>query len=385
MSSLYLIWKNLTRKKLRLILLLFSITISFLIFSVLIAFQSAMNAGIDMSADDRLVVVNKINFTQTLPLSYMNRINNVEGVRNAVHLNWFGGYYQELKNLMPMFAVSNKHFFDVYDELVVDEAQQKNYLSNRQGLLIGEAVAKKFGWKVGDRVPIISNIYSNKAGGSSWDFDIAAIYKGIKPAVDTTSVYFHYEYFNESVTFGNDEIGFINVRTESPKLNEMVIQRIDELFINSVAETDTMPEKAFTKQFVEMIGNIGLIISSVVFAAFFTILLLVGNSMVMAIRERTNEIAVLKTLGFPSAKIFQMVLVESLMLVFIGGGIGLAIGASVLEAINSSSTMQLPPMMITGNVLLQAIAAMLALGLLTGGFPAWNALRLNLATAFTRA
>ena len=384
MGDIFLIWKNLTRKKLRFVLLLISILVSFMIYTVLVAFQNAMDAGVDLSADDRLIVVNKINFTQSLPMSYMNRIAAVEGVAYASHLNWFGGYFQDPKNFMAMFAVSNDQFFEVYDELVVDAEHKRNYLSNRRGLLAGKSTADRFGWKVGDRIPVSSNIFSNVEGGQSWEFDVEAIYEGTDPQVDTSSVYFHFEYYNESVTFGRDIIGMIGIKTTSVDINDQVIQAIDEQFANSPAETETMPEKAFSKQFIEQIGNISLIIQSVVFAAFFTILMLVGNSMVMAVRERTREIAVMKTLGFESGRIFRMVLSESMLLSLTGGLIGMLVGGAMLGVLNNLPGVQLPTMLLDANLAVQAIAIMLLLGFVTGVIPAWSALRLNIVTAFTK-
>ena len=385
MADFYLIFKNLTRKKLRFALLLISITISFLIYVVLSAFQNAMDAGIDLSADDRLVVVNKINFTQPLPYSYYNRIKSVENVISIIHLNWFGGYYQEPKNIVISFAISNQDFLTVYDELYsLSSEAWSNYTKNRTGILVGKDIAERFGWKIGDTIPLSSNIFSNKNGNKAWEFTVEAIFDAKDPNLPTQEVYFHYNYFNESITFGRDAIGFIILRTADPAMNEQVIANIDALFVNSPAETETMPEKAFNKQFVEQLGNISLIIQSVVGAAFFTILMLVGNSMVMAIRERTAEIAILKTLGFSSRRIFLMVLIESLLLSLIGGLLGLAVGANIIPLLNDMTAGQLPPMMFSDSLILLTIAFILLLGLFTGAVPAWNALRLKVIDALNR-
>ncbi len=383
MGDLYLIFKNITRKKLRLTLTLFATFIAFMIYGVMTSFQSALDAGVELSADDRLVVVNKINFTQPLPIAYVNRIKPIEGVAGTSHLSWFGGYYQEPQNFMPMFAVEQDTLLEVYNEIVIPEEQKQAWLQNRQGLLVGEKAAQNFGWKVGDRVPVSSNIYSRKSGGQTWDFDIEAIYKGSDPKFDTSGVYFHFKYFDEARTFGQNTIGFIAVRTTDSKLNEQVIAAIDDQFANSPFETETVPEKAFNKAFIEQIGNIGLIITFVVLAAFFIILVIVGNSMALAIRERTNEIAVMKTLGFKSGRIFIMVLGESLLISFMGGGLGLLI-ASGLTAGISENIPQLPPLIIDQPIVLESIGFMLLLGLVTGIIPAISALRLNIVTALSR-
>ncbi|UTW55767.1 ABC transporter permease [Kordiimonas sp. SCSIO 12610] len=383
MGDVYLIFKNITRKKLRLILTLFATFIAFMIYGVMTSFQSALDAGVELSADDRLVVVNKINFTQSLPISYVNRIQNIDGIVGISHQNWFGGYYQEPQNAMPIFAVQQETFFDVYDELVMPEEQKEAWLKNRQGLLVGEKAAQNFGWKVGDRIPISSNIFSKKSGGSTWDFDVVAIYSAVDPQIDTSGVYFHFKYFDEARTFGQNTIGLIGVRTADPSLNEQVIAAIDDQFANSPFETETVPEKAFTKAFIEQIGNIGLIITFVVLAAFFIILVIVGNSMALAIRERTNEIAVMKTLGFQSGRIFRMVLGESLITALIGGGLGLFMATVLITAV-SEALPQFPTLIIDGPIILEAIAIMLGLGLVTGIIPAVSALRLNIVTALSR-
>ena len=385
MSNSYLVFKNITRKKVRLFLLLVSITIAFFIFTLLNAFQGAMNAGVDISADDRLITINKINFTQTLPYSYYNKIKATAGVKAAVHMNWFGGYYVDPKNFLVVIAMSNQEFLNIYaDTYALPQQQWQNYQNNRSGLLVGSDTAKKNNWSVGDTIPLKSNIFSNKDGSDAWNFTIEGIFSSIDPVLPAQELYFHYQYFNESVTFGKDRLGWVVIQTEDPNLNDRVINTIDNQFKNSPDETETMPEKAFNKQFVEQIGNIGLIIQSVVGAAFFTILMLVGNSMVTSIKERTAEIAVLKTLGFQSRSIFYMVLAESLTLTVIGGVIGVLLAYGVVPALNHISGGMLPAMSITDSVLLQTAAIMLILGFLTGIIPAWSALKLKVIAALNK-
>ena len=202
MKDLYLILKNLTRKPLRLFLTVFATFIAFMIFGTLTAFQQAFDAGVDLAADDRLVVVNKINFTQTLPIAYANRVRGVEDVVAVTHLNWFGGYYQEPRNQFAMFAVDAENFLTVYDELVIGDAERAAWIANRQGLIAGKSIAENFGWQAGERIPVNSNIFSQRDGRTDWDFDVVAIYEGADPQTDTNSVYFHYEYFNETQSFG---------------------------------------------------------------------------------------------------------------------------------------------------------------------------------------
>lgn len=384
MSDFYLIVKNMTRKPLRLFLTCFAIFIAFLIFGAVTTLKGALDSGIDLAADDRLVVVNRINFTNPLPISYYRKVAAMEGVRNVTHMNWFGGYYQDPTRQLVTMAVEPESYLQVYDEVVIEPEQRSAWLQNRQGALIGEKLAKIHGWKIGDRIPISSSIFSHRDGGHTWDFVVSGIFTGENEQYDTGYLVFHYKYFMETQTFGGDTIGWLTLTTEDPSLNEAVAKRIDESFANSQYETDTSTEKAFNKAFIEQIGNIGLIIFGVVFMAFFTILVVVGNTMALAIRERTGEIAVLKTLGFSSARIFRMVLSESLLVALIGGLAGLAAAWFLIEGAKAAMARFLPNLVMGGDTVLQAIGFMLLLGLITGLLPAINALRLNIVTAFNR-
>ena len=383
MKDVYLVLKNLTRKKMRLFLTVFATFIAFMIFGTLTAFQKAFDSGVDLAADDRLIVLNKISFTQVLPIAYVNRVRAVPGVEALTHLNWFGGYYQDPRAQFAMFAVDAENFMQVYDELVMSDAERQAWIDNRQGLIAGRSIADNFGWKVGDRIPINSNIFSQRDGRTDWDFDVVGIFDGADPQTDTNGVYFHYEYFNETQSFGGDFVGFMALRTSDPSKNEAVIKAIDDMFANSPAETETVPEKAFNKAFIEQIGNLSLILTSVVLAAFFVILVIVGNSMILSIRERTAEIGVMKTLGFTSGRIFRMVLAESTLLALIGGVLGILASGFMITLINSAP-IQLPPLILSGAVWSQAMLFVLLLGFVTGIVPAMNALRLNIITALSR-
>lgn len=384
MKDFYLILKNLTRKPLRLFLTVFATFIAFMIFGTLTAFQQAFDSGVDLAADDRLIVLNKINFTQSLPISYANRVRAVEDVDALTHLNWFGGYYQEPRDQFAMFAVDAENFMEVYDELVMPDTERTAWVANRQGLIAGRAIAERFGWQEGDRIPINSNIFSQRDGSTAWDFDVESIYDGADPQTDTNGVYFHYEYFNETQSFGGDFIGFMAVRTSDPSRNEAVIKSIDDMFANSPAETETVPEKVFNKAFIEQIGNLSLILNSVVLAAFFVILVIVGNSMILSIRERTAEIGVMKTLGFSSGRIFRMVLAESLLLALLGGMLGVFASGSLVALVNAAP-IQLPTLVLSSSVWTKALLFMIGLGFVTGIVPAMNALRLNIITALSRS
>lgn len=385
MSDLYLIYKNMTRKPLRLFLTCFAIFIAFLIFSAVTTLKSALDSGVDLAADDRLVVVNRINFTKSLPIAYHRKVAAIEGVKDVTHVNWFGGYYQDVKNQIVTMAVDPESYLRVYEEVVVDPEQKTTWLQTRQGILLGRKLAQAQGWNIGDKIPLSSNIFSNRDGGHSWDFVVSGFFDGVDENYDTRYALIHYKYFIETQTFGGDWIGWMTLVTEDPSLNQQVADAIDASFANSQNETDTSTEKAFNKAFIEQIGNIGLIIFGVVFMAFFTILVVVGNTMALAVRERTGEIAVLKTLGFSASRVFTLVLSESLLIALIGGFLGLAVGWLIIEGAKSSMAQFLPNLAIGGDIVAQAVLYMILLGLLTGLIPAYNALRLNIITAFNRS
>lgn len=385
MNDFALVRRNLFRKKLRAWLMIISILVAFLIYGMLASFYRAFTAGEDAAAADRLVVVNKINFTQPLPIAYFNRVRAMEGVRQVAHLNWFGGYYQEPKNFLIVFAVEPQTYMDVYgNDLDIPADVRQAFMRERTGALVGEALARKWGWKVGDRVPIASNIFSQRNGSRTWDMTIVGIMKAKTPQMDTNFMVFQYGYFDETRAFGKDQIGWMVLQTTSPSMNDKVAKAIDASFANSSYETATDTEKAFNKAFVAQIGNIALIMTLVVGAAFVTILMIVGNTMALTIRERTREIGVLKTLGFSGQRILGMVLGESVLLAMLGGIPGLALAAFIAFMLRENLSNFIPGFAMTPGIALAGIAMILALGLITGIIPALNAMRLRIAAALGR-
>ncbi len=384
MNDLTLIRKNLFRKRIRAALLMLSILIAFLIFGVLAAFNRTLEASIDVAAADRLITLNKINFTVTMPYAYFDRILNVEGVTRAAHANWFGGYYQEPQNILQVFATDIPAYLDVYDELIITQGSLADIEANRQCLVVGVDIMTQREWTFGERVPVQSNIFQRTDGSRTWEFDICAVFDGDRPEVQANYALMHYAYFNEDLAFGRDEIGWVLVRTDDPANNEAVAQRIDALFANSPAETETASEAAFGRQFLDAFGNISLILQLVVGAAFVLILIIVGTTMATAINERTKEIAVLKTLGFRSERIFAQVLSESVLLSLVGGGIGLLLAWSLINGLRAAVEVYLPGLAISGGIAATGLALMLGFGLITGVLPAMNAMRLRIVDALAK-
>src|SRR5215475_10643506 len=360
--------------------MLVSILIAFLIFGVLAGFERAFNAGEDVAAADRLMVVNKINFTQPLPIAYFNRVRAVAGVRQVTHFNWFGGYYQDPKNFLIVMAVDPESYMEVYrDQIEIGAEARAGFMRERTGALVGEAMLKKWGWKVGDRVPIMSNIFMQKNGSRTWDLTIVGTFTARKPSVDTNFMVLQYEYFNETQNLGRDLIGWMALNTASPSDNDRVAKTIDQMFANSLYETSTDTEKAFNKAFAAQLGNIALIVILVVGAAFATILMIVGNTMMMSVRERTREIGVLKALGFSGSRILRLVLGESILLALIGGLPGLGLAAVFILLVRDSLTGLLPQLFVSPDIALAGLALMVVLGIATGLLPALSAMRLRTA------
>lgn len=385
MNDLTLVNKNLWRKPLRTILLIVSIFIAFLIFSLLVGFNFAFEKSLQtQTLANRMVVNNKINFTESMPISYVSRVARIPGVEDVTWQNWFGAYYQDrAKSRFFGFAVDPESFLRVNsDQIIMPEAQKKAFIANPQGVIVGKTVADTYGWKLGQTVPIKSDIYIRKDGAPAWNMVISGIFTGQNPKDPTPAIYFHWTYLNEGATFGRDQAGQIVILTSSPAINDRVATSIDAAFSNSPAETATIDEKTFSRSFLAQAGDINFIITSVVGAAFAAILIIVGNTMVTAIRERTKEIGVLKTLGFSGPRVLRMVLGESILVSLIGATLGFAAGALALSGLGQSG--------FTGRLEMQPIVAALAfgiailLGLVTGLAPAISALRMNIVTALTQ-
>lgn len=383
MNDLTLMRRNLFRKPVRTWLLLISIFIAFLIFAITVSFSTSLSNI--RTLPTRMITLSKINFTETLPIAYYDRIRRMDGVAVATHLNWFGGYYQDpARGFLPAFAVEPETYLQVYaEDLPLTEAQRNAFLSDRTALLAHRSVAERFGWREGQRIPLNSNIFSKADGSHTWEFNVAGIFDGPSGSSQAGSVILHFDYFNETITFGRDRIGWVAFLTQSSELNDRVAAAIDQRFANSTDETSTQDEAAFNAAFAGQLGNIGLAVSLIVGAAFAAILLIVGTTMALAVRERTNEVGVMKTLGFSSGRILRMVLGESLLLALLGALLGMGAAWLALTGLSNAS-IGFAPITFAPQVVLWGAAIALALGLLTGLPPAWGAYRMRIVDAFAR-
>ena len=384
MKFLPLVWAGLKRKKLRTVLTLLSIFVAFMLFAFLGALKEAFNGGVSMAGLDRLIVRHKVSLIQTLPESYKARIQGVAGVAAVADQTWFGGIYQDPKNFFPTMPVDPEPFLAMYpDYYVVKDAEKQAWLKTRTGAIVGRATADRFKWKIGDRIPLQSPIWGQPAGQTQWEFDLVGIYDGAKKGADTTSFFFRYDYFEEARQENKGQVGWFTVRIADSDKAAEIAATIDAEFANSPYETKTEPEGAFAQGFAQQIGDIASIVMAVVGAVFFTILLVAGNTMAQSVRERTSELGVLKALGFTNFMTLVLVLVESCLIAILGGLAGLGAAWGILSA-GIPLPAQLPMFFVPTISLIQGVGLAIALGLVAGILPAWQAKRLKISEALRR-
>jgi len=382
MKYFHLIWSNLMRRKLRTSLTLLSILVAFVLFAYLSAIREALVGGVEMAGANRLVVRHKVSIIQLLPESYKARMERIPGVDLATHQTWFGGIYQDPKNFFMQNPVIPEEFLAIHPEMVLAPEQKKAWLETRTGAIVGRSTANRFHWKIGDRVPIMSPIWGNR----TWEFDLVGIFDGEKKSTDTTPLFFRYDYFDEvrkGLSWGVGQVGWYTIRVKDPARSAEVAKKIDEEFANSPAETKTEPEGAFVQGFANQIGNIAFIVGTILVAVFFTILLVTGNTMAQAVRERTGELGVLKAIGFTNGQVMGLVLAEACLLTVLGGALGLGIASFFISRGDPTGGMMPRFLFPTGDLCLGA-ALSLALGVATGIVPARQAMRLRVAEALRR-
>ena len=383
MKYFYLIFSSLKRKKLRTGLTILSIMVAFILFGYLTAIRQAFDAGVEVAGADRLIVRHKVSLIQLLPQSYESKIERIDGVDNATHSTWFGGIYQEPRNFFAQMPIVPEELFDMYPEFVISDEHKAAWLETRSGALVGRGLVERFGWKLGDRIPINATIWTKKDGGRTWEFDLVAIYDGAEKGTDTSQFFFRYDFFDETRAMGEGLVGWYTVRVTDPDRAAEVAAAIDAEFANSATETKTEPEGAFIQGFANQIGNIGFIIMSIMSAVFFIILLVAGNTMAYTVRERTNELAVLKAIGFTDQGVLGLVLGESLALTLVGGLIGLGL-AWLLVSMGDPTSGSFPVFYFpTGDILI-GLLLIVVMAFVAGIIPALQAQRLQIADALRR-
>ena len=373
-----LITANLFRKKLRTTLTIGSFAVALFLFGLLVVVHGAFNQGVDVAGADRLDVINKTSIIQPLPFSYRDQILRMPGVKAITYDNWFGGVYQDEKNFFPQFAIDPENQRVVFPEFVIPDDQWKAFLEDREGAIAGSGIAKRFGWKVGDRIPIKGAIYPG-----DWEFNLRGIYTGSRDNDDLTQFWFHYKYLDERRQYGKGLVGWYTVKLDTPDDGTRVTKAIDTMFANSPYETKTETEKALATDFAKQFGNIGFLISAVGSVVFFTLLLVTGNTMAIAVRERIGELAVLKAVGFNDRFVLFLVLGESLLIAAIGGTIGLAL-CKLMTLGGDPTHGFLPFFYLPGPMILLGFGVALAVGVLAGILPATSAMRLRVVDALRR-
>ena len=381
MKYLHLIWAALFRSKTRTSLTLLSVIAAFLLFGLLDSVRVAFNSGGDVAGANRMVTMSRLSITQMLPYSLTEQVRATPGVKKVAFAAWFGGIYRDPKNFFANFSVS-PNYLDLYPEFKLSPAQKKAWLDDRTGAIVGESLAKQHGWKIGDSIPLQATIFPTK-GSNDWRFTLRGIYKVEDPKQKGQErvLFFHWKYFDEANDYVNGRVGWFIVAPDGGGNADRVANAIDKLSANSDHETKTQSEAAFNQAFAKQFADIGLIVSAIMGAVFFTLLLLTGNTMAQAVRERIPELAVLKTIGFSNRSILWLVLGESVLLVVLGGMIGLGLAAALIPIVTAATGGMIPLPGILPQTWLIGLSLMLAIGVIVGLLPAVRGMRLNIVDA----
>ena len=383
MKYLPLLWAQLFRKKTRTVLTLLSVLVAFLLFGMLQAVQVAFESGADTADAKRLLTTARYSIIEPLPMAYQRRIEGVAGVVGVAFADWFGAKYQNESNAFPVFAVDPARYLDMYPEFTVPPAQREAFIKTQTGAIAGKRLADRFGWRVGQKLPIASEIHTRSDGSLNWEFDLVGILDAEDPAMqgNTDVVLINVAYFDEARQFGKGKTGWYIVRIADSEQAKAISAEIDRMFMNSPDETKTQPEKEFAIGFAKQIGDIGALVTRILMAVFFTILILTGNTMAQSIRERIPELAILKTLGFSDRAVTALVLGEALLLLVIGGSLGMAGAVGTMPVLNGATGGRFPPLFVDSSTWALAGIVALGLALLVGLPPAVRANRLRIVDA----
>ncbi len=383
MRYLPLLWAGLFRRKTRTVLTLLSIVVAFLLFGMLQAVQTAFESGADAADAKRLLTTARYSIIEPLPMAHLKVIERVPGVVGVASADWFGAKYQNESNAFPVFAVDPARYLEMYPEFTIDPAQREAFVKTRTGAVAGQRLVDRYGWKVGQKLPIASEIHAKSDGSLNWEFDLVGVIDAEDPAVrgNTDMVLINVAHFDEARQLGRGKTGWYVERIADSGQAKAISTEIDRLFANSPDETKTAPEKEFAVGFAKQIGDIGAVVTRILVAVFFTILILTGNTMAQSVRERIPELAILKTLGFSDARVTALVLAEAVLLLGLGAGLGMAAAAALLPAVNGSTGGRFPPLFVTETTWALAAALAVIVALAVGLPPALRARRLRIVEA----
>ncbi len=374
---LRLVLKNMWRHRLRTTLTMLGITIAIVSFGLLRTIVDSWYSGAASSSAAKLVTRNAISLTFPLPIAYAAKIRQVTGVSSVTWANWFGGIYVNEHNFFSQFAVNADTYFDINSELVLSDEEKRAFQLDRRGCVVGKKTAERFGWKVGDQIPLRGTVYPG-----TWNFVVRGIFTGKDDKTDTTPMYFHWNYLNERIKAiapsRADSTALFIVQLKDGKEAAKISAAIDSQFKNSLAETRTETQKAFQLGFVAMVDTILIAIQSVAFVVIIIIMAVVANTMTMTARERTPEYATLKALGFPSQFVVWLIVGESISIAVVGGLLGVAATFPVAHIFMAATADMFPAFEIRLSTLLQQMAAAIAVGILAAIVPAWNGARVRI-------
>lgn len=382
MKYFSLVWSALFRSKTRTLLTLMSVITAFLLFGLLDSVRVAFNSGGGVDGANRLVVASKLSITQMLPSSLDRQVASVPGVRKVATGTWFGGIYQDARNFFPNFSIG-EGYLDLYPEYIIDPEQRRAFDGDQAGAVVGRTLADKFGWKIGDTIPLQATIFPNADGSNNWPLTLRAIFdiRDSKRKGEEQQLFMHWKYFDESNTMMKNRVSWLVVQLEDPAQASRIAQAIDAISENSDRETKSQTEQAFNQSFAKQFADIGLIVTAIMAAVFFTLLLLTGNTMAQAVRERIPELAVLKTLGFTNTAVLWLVLAESILLIVLGGVLGMSLASAIIPVIGAASGGMVALGGIPSETWTLGLILMVLIGVLVGALPALRAMRLSIVDA----
>lgn len=382
MKFLPIVWKNIWRRKIRTLFTLLSVFVAFVLFGLLMTVRTAFTFGVDIAGLDRLILIHKVSLIMPLPIAYQSQIQAVPGVELTTHQTWFGGVYQDPANFFAQIVVEPELHMRIYPEYELPPEQRQAWLDDRQGAIAGRDLADRFGWSIGDRIPIQATIWQPADGSQTWEFNLAGIYDG-EDGVDKTQFFFRYDYLDENRSDGQGLVGWYVVKIADASTSQQMAATFDQMFANSSAETETTTEKGFVEGFANQVGDIGAMMVAILTAVLFTMLLVAANTMAQSVRERTSEIGVLKTLGFSGHAILVLVLAESLFITVLGGGLGLATAWLYVQQGDPTGGM-LPVFMLPPRDVGLGVVLIVVMGVVAGLAPALSAMNLKITDALRR-
>ena len=381
MKFLGLVLKSAKRSKRRTLLTVMSVAIAVFLFAALRAVLDGFNAGAEAASSTRVVTIRSTSLMFQMPISHLETIKNIPGVQDVTYASWFGGIYKDPKNFFGQFAIDPEGYLRMYPEIQLTPDERKAFLDDRTGCIIGDGLARIYGFKVGDKITLQVGIPIY--GQRDYDFTVRAIYRSGGAAVDNQSMMFHWKYADERSML-KGQIGWYVTQIANPDQAPQIMRAIDEKFANSPYETKTDTERAFQTSFVSMFGNLNLLLGSIALAVVITTLFVAANTMAMSVRERTTEIAVMRTLGFPSATIFLLVAGEGLLMATVGGILGIGVAYTIVNPRFLNAGGFIPEIGVNNTNVLVALALSVGIGVLAGLIPATMASRLKIVDALRR-